>query len=339
MSTSRRGLPRPLTETTPPGIAAYDLTRPAVDGTVLEPVVVFPTPAKPSAHAAAPDLERAVYTTGEELVCVARDGRPMWRSAFDAAPEQYMNGRADCAFSLDGEVVWLYRPDLAMRGHGHLDQWLAFDAATGAVLGQVELGSAGHGAHHLVHPDGEHVLLSVGQGQDGSRVYRARLEGGGITMAEYDWDGATLYDLSPDGGRMMTVRETPGSLLEELVFSAFPDGTEEIVVPSEAFGYDEETYETFFIGWTVGYLDAGTAIVSVHGERAVPEDTAADDPLDLDFYENHLVDTGSGRVLGPLAPEFLTLEGIVPLGDRSWLAPARGGGWHRHVTAVPLDGG
>ncbi|MEU8799078.1 hypothetical protein [Spirillospora sp. NPDC048819] len=319
---------RLLTKATLNHVVAYDLSQLVVDGDLLGRAAVFPAESEPRGHAASPDLECAVYTTDEALVCVGRDGMPRWRGDFGAAPKQYMNGRAGCAFSLKGDVVWLYRPDMAMKGRGHVDQWLAFDTATGSVLDQVELGSAGHGAQHFVHPDGEHMLLDVGEGQDGSRVYRARIEDGRIALAEYSWDAA-LYDLSPDGSRMMTVGDKAGTLLQELVFRTFPDGQEDLTVSSEALGYDEEEHETFFIGWTVGHLDADTAIVSVHGERTQPDDS--DEPVDLDFYQNHLVDTRTGQVLEHFPAEFTTREDIVPLGDRSWLTTGPNGGWYRHA--------
>lgn len=310
------------------GIAAYDLSRPVLNGALLERVAAFPAEAEPRGHAAAPDLECAVYTTDDALVCVGRDGATRWRSDFGAAPERYMSGSADCAFSLKGDVVWLYRPDLAMKGPGHTDQWLAFDAATGSVLGQVDLGSIGHGAEHFVHPDGEHVLLEVGEGQDGSCVYRARLDGTGIVVAEQKWDAA-LYDLSPDGSRAMTVREMRGSLLEEVVIRTFPGGEEDLVVSAEALGYDEDEHETFFIGYIVGYLDADTAIVSVRGELVEDEDD--DGPQDLDFHHNRLVDVRTGRVIGPMPGEFAAREDLVPLGDGSFLTTGSNGGWYRHT--------
>ncbi|TDC62342.1 hypothetical protein E1200_26145 [Actinomadura sp. GC306] len=319
---------RVLTKATHTAIAAYDLSRLIRNGSLMERAAVFPSEASPCDHAAAPDLECAAYTTDDALICVGRDGGIRWRSDFDAAPERYMNGAAACAFSLRGDVVWLYRPDLAMKGPGHTDQWLAFDAATGAVLGQVDLGSTGHGAYHFVHPDGEQILLNVGQGQDGARVYRARLDDTGIVVSEYVWD-ATLFDLSPDGGRVMTVREVRGGLLEELVIRTFPEGREDVVVSAEALGYDEDRYETFFIGYIVGYLDADTAIVSVHGELAEDEDD--EEAQDLDFHHNQLVDVRTGRVLGPMPSEFFSRNDVMPLGDRSWLTVGSNGGWYRHT--------
>ncbi|TDC96589.1 hypothetical protein E1285_05490 [Actinomadura sp. 7K507] len=320
--------PRILTKATLNAVAAYDLSRPVANGGLLERAAAFPAEGKPYGHAAAPDLECAAYTTDEALICVERDGTARWRSDFEAPAEQYMNGRAYCEFSLKGDVVWLYRPDLAMKGRDHTDQWLAFDAATGNVLGQVDLGSAGHGAEHYVHPDGEQILLEVGEGQDGSRIYSARLDGTGIALTEYEWN-SMLCALSPDGTRLMTVREVRGSLLEELVIRTFPGEEEDVIVSAEALGYDEDKYETFFIGFIVGYLDAETAIVSVRGELAEDEDD--DEPQDLDFHHNQLVDVRTGRVLGPMPSEFFDREDIVPLGDRSFLTTGSNGGWYRHT--------
>src|SRR5690606_30995618 len=100
------------TKATQAGIVAYDLSRAVPDGAPVEPAAVFPVEAEPRSHAAAPDLGCAVYTTDDALVCVGRDGGVRWRSGFDAAPERYMSANAACAFSLAGDAVWLYRPDL-----------------------------------------------------------------------------------------------------------------------------------------------------------------------------------------------------------------------------------
>ncbi|WP_125611724.1 hypothetical protein [Actinomadura sp. WAC 06369] len=321
------------TRSTARSVVAYDLSIPPPNGGRFDEAGVFPTEEPPIGHAASPDLEHAVYTTDKELVCVGRDGTPRWRMDFGAAPTPYMNGRASCAFSQNGEVVWLYRPDMALRGAGHTDQWFALDAATGAVLGQTDLGSGGHGAFHFAHPDGEHMLLDVGEGQEGSRVYRGRLEGGGISVTEYAWDG--LFDLSPDGRRMLTVEDVPGTLLQQLRVRTFPDGQEEIAVQADSFGYDEDRHETFFIGWIVGFLDARTAIVSVHGERVTALDEFGDPEDFEDFQENYLVDVHVGRVLRPLGPEFFARTDIVPLGDGSWRTTGPDGEWHRHTEAAP----
>lgn len=332
--------PRIRTKATDTGLAAYDLSRAAPGGAPLERAAVFPVEARPRSHAAAPDLERAVYTTDDALVCVGRDGAIRWRLDFEAAPKRYMNGSAACALSLKGDVVWLYRPDLAMKGPGHTDQWLALDAATGAVLGQADLGSAGHGAEHLVHPDGEQVLLDVGEGQDGSRTYLARLDGAEIVVTEYAWD-STVFALSPDGGGVLTVRQERGGLRDELVIRSFPEGREDVVVSSEALGFDEDEHETFFIGFVVGYLDADTAIVSVRGELAEDEDWDEDEDEDedwdedeipeLDFHANRMVDVRTGRVLGSMPAEFLAREDVVPLGDGTWLTSGSDGEWYRHA--------
>ncbi|MGK5556991.1 hypothetical protein ACSNOI_35820 [Actinomadura kijaniata] len=96
----------------------------------LEPVAAFPVApgAEPCGHDAAPDLERAVYATRHEVVCVDRDGTERWR--YDLLPRstQRYGHAADCVFSHDGAVVWLYRPD-AYAGRGGPDRWVVLDAA------------------------------------------------------------------------------------------------------------------------------------------------------------------------------------------------------------------
>ena len=52
------------------------------------------------------------------------------------------------------------------RGEGG-DRWLVLDAVDGRVVAEALLPTVGQGAHQVVHPDGRHVLLDVGEGQDG----------------------------------------------------------------------------------------------------------------------------------------------------------------------------
>ncbi|WBB68609.1 hypothetical protein [Micromonospora sp. WMMD812] len=130
-------------------LVAYDLSAPPTTTTALTPAAVFPVDpevGRVDNRAAARDLTRAVYATAGTAVCVDRDGRQLWRLDFGPRREDSYVGHVSCAFSLDGQVVWIYRPDaMAGRGAG-LDRWLAVDAATGAVLAEVELPTIGRAA-------------------------------------------------------------------------------------------------------------------------------------------------------------------------------------------------
>ncbi|RPF30094.1 hypothetical protein EDD96_6654 [Streptomyces sp. Ag109_G2-6] len=79
-----------------------------------------------------PDLERVVYTTLNDVVCLTRAGDLVWTSTFEPHSDQPHGHRPGCALSLDGRNVWVYRPD-AMAGRGGVAQWVVHDADSGAT--------------------------------------------------------------------------------------------------------------------------------------------------------------------------------------------------------------
>ncbi|MEU0564833.1 hypothetical protein ABZ297_05450 [Nonomuraea sp. NPDC005983] len=294
---------RVMTRFTDGLVHAYDFSSSPVESAAA-PVAVFPIveAVELESHAVAPNLRRAVYATADEMVCLDREGKALWRLGFGPGAEEPYNAVASCEFSLDGTVVWVYRPD-AMSGRGDgLDHWLAVDAETGDVVAQAELDCAGHGGHQFVHPDGAHMLLDVGEGQDGSRVYRGRLDQDVIDLTAYPWTDRSLVSLAPDGHHFMTVHHDQ----EDVAFHAYPDGEVMIRIPVESFGYDpDEAY----VEWTGGYLDADNAIVTIGGET---ED-------EQEWYRHHLVDVRTGQVHGTLDAQSRHAYDVKPLGDGSWL--------------------
>ncbi|WP_017599375.1 outer membrane protein assembly factor BamB family protein [Nocardiopsis lucentensis] len=314
-------------------IRAYAFTAPpAEDGAVVEPAARYPAVETAREHAAAPDLSRAAYHTREELVCVDRGGAVLWQRSLEveSADGPLLTGSGTCAFSADGTTLWVYRrgPLVPMRRglsaetdrlldrNPHMrqgtDRLLALGAADGAVLAEADLKSSGHGAELRPHPDGKHVLVGVAEGQDGGRTFRARLNGDTLGLHEYDALFSFLRDLSPNG-RVFSLSDEEGSV----EFRSFPDGELIRELDVGAFGYDEEEFETLFVGtYLADFVDDGTAVVSVHGERVVRE---GDGELSEDFHENHLVRVGDGRVLGRLPLTSRTGTGLAPLGDGTWL--------------------
>ena len=93
-------------------------------------------------HAAAPDLERAVYTTRNKAICIGQDSDLLWLYELKPHTTQSLT-RTECIFSLDGTLVWLYRPD-AMTSRGP-DLLVVLRADTGEVVAQKELDSVGQG--------------------------------------------------------------------------------------------------------------------------------------------------------------------------------------------------
>jgi hypothetical protein len=155
---------------------------------VLDPVMVFPVRPEDEVvgHTASPDISRVVYTTKNAVACVTGGGDELWRYDLEPLSTREHGHSLSCKFSADGALVWLYRPD-AMAGRGGVDKWVVLDAEKGTVVARTDLGTVGHGAVHFRHPDGVHMLLDVGEGQDGSTIFRgARLAlvggAGGLAM-------------------------------------------------------------------------------------------------------------------------------------------------------------
>ncbi|MET8751953.1 hypothetical protein ABZW32_17900 [Streptomyces sp. NPDC004667] len=289
----------------------------------LEPAAVF----RPLdgdevvASAVRPELERVVYTTLNRVVCLTRAGDPLWASDFEPHSDVRHGHRPGCALSLDGRTAWVYRPD-AMAGRGGGDQWVVYDADSGAVLARRELETVGHGAGHHVHPVDGSVYLDVGEGQDGSVVFRGTTGADGeVEFTAYPWGDRCLIDLAPAGEQFMTVDHGQ----EDVAFHRHPDGEVLFTLPVEAFGYDPE--ETF-VEWGGGYLTPDTAVVVLGGETRDEEE----------WFRYHLVDVRTGTVTGEIAVEVTSPYELVPLGDGSWLTggPVRCSPATGTDPAVPL---
>ncbi|MGW4472666.1 hypothetical protein ACWENQ_23630 [Nonomuraea sp. NPDC004354] len=294
------------------GICAYDL---AGDGRgTLSPARVF----RPSAgdevvdHTAAADLRRAVYTTLDAAVCVAGDGSELWRSPFEPLSTEPYGHWPGCVLSLDGRVVWVYRPD-SMAGRDRPDRWVTLDAHTGQVIAQAELETAGHGGRHVRHPDGEHLLLDVGEGQDGTALFRGRLSGDRLDLVRYPWDDRCLIALAPDGAQFMTVDHEQA----DVAFHAWPDGEVTLELPVEAFGHDPDDT---FVEWGGGYLTADTAVVTLGGE--------GDD--EREWLRHWRVNLRTGRVEDELDGHAGNPYALEPLADGSWLTTDPSGHPIRH---------
>ncbi|WP_404962137.1 hypothetical protein [Streptomyces sp. 147326] len=271
---------------------------------VLEPAAVF----RPQdgdevvASVVRPDLERVVYTTLNGVTCLTRAGDLVWASAFEPHSDVPHGHQPGCALSLDGRTVWVYRPDaMARRGGG--DQWVVYDADTGAVLARRELETVGHGAIHLVHPVDGSIYLDIGEGQDGSVILRGTAGADGEPeFVTYPWWDRCLIDLAPGGEQFMTVDHGQG----DVAFHRHPSGDVLFTLPVEAFGYDPEGT---FVEWSGGYLTPDTAVVTLGGEREDEEE----------WFRHHLVDVSTGTVIGEIAGEATHPYELEPLGDGSWL--------------------
>ncbi|MCX5264672.1 hypothetical protein [Streptomyces sp. NBC_00199] len=282
-------------------VCAYDLA--AGDRGVLSPVLVC----RPSTedevvdHAVAADLARVYCTTLDAVVCTTADGDEVWRSRFEPRYAQRHGHRPGCVLSSDGLVLWVYRPD-AMAGRNRPDQWVALDAGTGAVLAQADLRTVGHGGRQLLHPAGEEVLLDVGEGQDGSVMYRASLAGAGMDLVGYPWADRCLIALSPDGHDFMTVHHEQA----DVAVHAYPGGEVRFALSVDAFGHDPDEV---YVEWSGGYLSPDTVVVTLGGETEDEEE----------WFRHYRVDARSGQVRSEFHARTDDPYDLRPLGDGSWL--------------------
>ncbi|MGW3108496.1 hypothetical protein [Streptomyces sp. NPDC001100] len=123
-----------------------------------------------------------------------------------------------------------------LAGRDRPDQWVALDAKTGAVVAQADLQTVGHGGQQLLHPASDHVLLDVGEGQDGSVTYRASLNGDRMNLVGYPWEDRCLIGLSPDGHQFMTVHHEQA----DAALHTYPDGEVRFALSVNAFGHDPD---------------------------------------------------------------------------------------------------
>ncbi|MFF2097476.1 hypothetical protein [Streptomyces sp. NPDC058202] len=293
--------PRLVTRLVDGDICAYDLDA-EVLGVLTPTVVCRPSPGDDVVeHAVSSDLRRAFYTTLDAAVCVTADGVEIWRSGFEPRSEHRMGHRPGCVLSLDGSTVWVYRPDV-MAGRGRPDQWVALNAGTGALVAQTDLRTVGHGGEQFLHPEDGHVLLDVGEGQDGSVIYRASLVEGRMDLVPYPWDDRCLIGLSPDGSHFMTVAHDQ----TDVALHTYPDGKVTFALSVDAFGHDPDE---IYVEWSGGHLGPDTLVVSLMGET---ED-------EQEWFRHYTVDAHSGGVHGEFDARTENPYDLRPLGDGSWL--------------------
>lgn len=260
-----------------------------------------------SGLAVAPLGDSLVYATQHVIVRLRRDGTELWRYALLPRSTEKYGHRPTVAFSPDGTLVWVYRPD-AMAGRGSPDTWVVLDAGSGKVRAQADLGSCGHGGEHLPLPDGSRMLLDVGEGQDGALVFAGSLKGSTLEVEQYPWDDRCVIALAPGGGQFMSIEHGQA----DVAFHECPSGEVVLSLPVAAFGHDPEAAA---FEWSGGYLDADTAIVTIGGERE--EDDVPDD--EREWHVHYRIDLRTGGVVDRFEAHSRHSYDLEPLGDGSWL--------------------
>ncbi|GIF16793.1 hypothetical protein [Actinoplanes teichomyceticus] len=265
----------------------------------LESARVFPAPPGTRGWAVTSTRDGLVCATDDAVIRLGPDGRQRWR--FDAGRPGPHRGaaRLDAAFSADDTLVWVYAPHV-LADRGDSDEWIVLDAATGTPRSRRPLPVTGHGGSHFPLRDGR-MLLDVGEGQDGSRVFLAAADG---DVHDYGWGDRVLIDVSPDQRGFMTVEHQEQ---RDVAFHDLAGGAARFRLGVADFGADPELA---VIEWAGGYLDADTAVVVVYGE-----DGATGEP----WWRHHRVAVHTGEVLGDLGIVTIDENDLRPLGDGTYV--------------------
>ncbi|RAO72882.1 uncharacterized protein BHQ10_008894 [Talaromyces amestolkiae] len=272
-------------------------------------------------HAVAPNLDRAIYTTSHRVMCIRQNGDLLWHYDIEPRSIQHCSGVPKCVFSLDGAWVWVYRPDaMAKRGP---DTLVVLRADTGQEVARTELDSIGEGAKLALHPDGRHILLDVGEGQDGVKLYRAAFTGSDIDLHSYGWDDRCLVDVAPDGQWFMTVDHGQ----YDIAFHAFLSGEVVLQVPVETFGHEYFGEDEAGMAWNGGFLNANIAVVTIAGEKD-----------DKEWHRHYSIDLRTGAPRGHFEAYSRDNYDFEPLGDGTWIVSGPDGGAIRRRLSTTNQG-
>lgn len=282
------------------------------------PAAVFPVPWpgwEHGVHSVSPDGSFTVFSGQRAVRAVAVGGGTLWEyrhgcwgpelgHAHTGDDHEVCGGfeHGSCRVSDDGRLVWAHvvmgPGDGAAAGR---EYWVVLDARDGRELARLPLDSAAAGSHHLSHPDGVHMGLCIGMGQDGILLHWAR------------WNGETLtgWDLNATMDRILADVHTglPGFLTVEHYGADLQLHTLDGAVISEAAPEPADGEEPPYWDYSCGFVDADTVIAST-----VESDEEPDRARHWLLHARTLETRGTVRY--PTGP----VDSYVrPLGDGTWL--------------------
>ncbi|WP_055713062.1 hypothetical protein [Streptomyces torulosus] len=320
------------------------------------PTAVFPLPWpgwRGGVHSVSADASFAVFSGQRSVRAVAPGGATLWEyrhgcwgpllgHPHTGDEQEVCDGleHGSCRISDDGRLVWAHV--VAPEEHGGQEYWAVLDARDGRELARLPLDSAASGSHHVSHPDGVHMGLSIGMGQDGLLLHWARWDGEELTA----WDlnetlDRDLTDVHPahpgfltaeHHGTDLRLHALDGTVLAEgEAAGARPERGGEADLDDEDDGDGGDLYEADLDGdydededdedlddedeppcWDHGggFVDADTVIASTI-------DAADDDPAEGRHW---LLDAHTLEIRGAITYPTGHVDSYVrPLGDGTWL--------------------
>jgi hypothetical protein len=300
-------------------IVLVDLAAALAGGPSVLATVPDPWPGwRNSACAASGDGSLIVLSGQRSVLALEADGRTRWEyrhGCWGDGPHRH-DGPGPCRglfqgsamVGTDGRLVWAHvLPDV---GHGDPDvdsheQWLVLDAVDGTVLGRARVEGGSQGSHQLPHPDGARMILSTGQGQDGSPAYLGHWDGSALTVREIG-DGFRIpVAVHPSGRAFLS---TPHGH-DPLLLHRFPDAR--VLMDRDAADLRTGDADEREPAWdfVAGFLDEHTVIAGVRDARHR-----------RDAERHWLLDALTLRPLGPVDyPRPVRGAHPVALGDGTWL--------------------
>ncbi|MEU6877142.1 hypothetical protein [Streptomyces sp. NPDC046712] len=281
------------------------------------PRAVFPLPWPGwghGVHSVSPDGTFAVFSGQRSVRAVDAGGATRWEYRHGCWDQEIGHEHTgderqicpgiesgSCRISDDGRFVWAH----VVEGEDEEWQelWVVLDAADGTELARLPLDSVTSGSHHLSHPDGVHMALDIGMGQDGILLHWGRWDGDKLTT----WDlnetmDRILMDVHPEHPGFLTVEHYGHDIqLHDLA------GTVVAEVEPPQPRDDEE--DPLGWDWACGFVDATTVIASTMEYGDDPED-----------HKHWLLDAHTLEIRGTVDYPTGPVDGFArPLGDGTWL--------------------
>ncbi|UGQ09164.1 hypothetical protein LO772_19605 [Yinghuangia sp. ASG 101] len=153
-------------------------------------------------HAVAPDLSFVAASGPDRVAALDMTGHQIWSRPH--ADWQFEES-GSCVATADARGVW------AVVRTEDTDTCVLFDAKDGTVLRTAPLPARTIGSELLPHPDGVHVGIAAGHGDDAYRVFLVAADGTGPAR-ELPGESRILIDIQPGSHLMLTTPYGEGPL-------------------------------------------------------------------------------------------------------------------------------